>query len=56
MSNFASFISKEESKKRLDICKKCEHYKSLTKICGLCYCLVTVKVKFDIAFCPDKKW
>jgi len=56
MSKFASFVSEEESKKRLDICKKCEHYKHITKICGLCYCLVSIKVKFDMFECPDKKW
>lgn len=56
MEIFAQIIPQEQSNRRLDICKKCEYFRELTKICKLCHCIIPLKVKFDLAECPDKRW
>lgn len=48
------FASKEESKRRLDICKACP--KKKLNICTGCGCFIPMKVKVNISDCPDGKW
>ena len=48
------FASKEESKRRLDICKTCPMKK--LNICTACGCIIPMKVKLNIADCPQDKW
>lgn len=52
----------------MSICKACEHYKSSTRSCGtlgigttigdveLCGCVMPIKTKLKIAYCPLGKW
>ena len=49
------FVTKDEVSERLDICKKCEEFKSI-KVCGICNCYMPVKVVFAAASCPKEKW
>lgn len=50
------FVSKEIAKKRFEICKSCDKFKSLLSRCGECGCLMTMKVKFSSSSCPLNKW
>lgn len=43
------------AKQRYDICKGCENLTSL-KFCSKCGCFMPLKVRFDGASCPAKKW
>tara|TARA_B100000809_G_C14884942_1_gene440587 strand:+ start:317 stop:604 length:288 start_codon:yes stop_codon:yes gene_type:complete len=54
-------LSAEETKKRLDICEACEHFKIdvLGKDfarCDVCGCFMQVKAKFAGLSCPIGKW
>ena len=43
----------EVSKKRLAICKSCENFNTLTKICKICKCFMPAKTKWLSEVCPD---
>ena len=45
----------ELSKKRLEICEKCEHFTE-AKICGKCGCFLPLKTRFEMFKCPLNKW
>lgn len=48
--------SEEKQKERMDICKQCPDFMKLTKQCKQCGCVMTGKVKLEIAECPLGKW
>jgi hypothetical protein len=41
---------------RLDICKTCDRYISLTHQCKECGCIMNAKTKLPNASCPLGKW
>lgn len=49
-------LSAEESEVRLDICKSCEHYISLTTQCKKCGCVMKLKTALPFSECPIGKW
>jgi hypothetical protein len=44
------------AKERLETCKGCEHYISLTSQCKKCGCVMFAKTKLPNAECPIGKW
>jgi hypothetical protein len=51
------FVQKEESDKRLEVCKKCEHYKDTpVKYCEECGCVLKLKIHMKGVKCPIQKW
>ena len=44
----------EEVKRRLEICRTCEHFTGTT--CRLCGCLLKFKTKLETEACPIGKW
>jgi hypothetical protein len=52
-------LTQSFAEKRLAVCKSCDEYgKSLPKVCGVCGCLMPLKVKLKRFQCPDNppKW
>ena len=47
---------KERARKRLSTCRECEHYKPITRRCGVCGCFVEVKARIPYFQCPEGKW
>lgn len=52
----AILADKQEAEKRYDICKKCDHFRKLTKTCDICNCLMFAKTKLENSNCPIGKW
>lgn len=46
----------EVAAKRLDTCKQCPKYITLTTQCGVCKCFMPFKTKVENATCPEGKW
>jgi len=44
------------SNARYEICKGCPELTKATKQCKKCGCLMTLKVKLELAACPIGKW
>lgn len=49
-------LSKEESKKRLDICISCDKFFKPTGQCKECGCFMALKTQIAHAVCPLNKW
>ena len=49
------FSSKEQAKKRYEICKSCEDFSPI-KTCKKCGCFMPAKVRIANASCPVRKW
>lgn len=47
---------KEEAKKRLEICGKCDRYNATTTQCKECGCFMIAKSLLPYSECPLKKW
>ncbi len=45
-----------EAEKRLDICKGCEFFDSLSQRCSKCGCYLSVKTYLKAEHCPINKW
>ena len=45
-----------EHARRLAICESCEHLQRPKYRCGLCGCLMKVKVLLPKQKCPDNRW
>jgi hypothetical protein len=43
-----------ETRRRLGICKRCEHFDRGR--CGLCGCFSEIKARLKVADCPDGRW
>jgi len=41
---------------RLEICANCTDYKPAAKRCGVCNCILPLKVKAPHQRCPINKW
>ena len=52
------FADKDTRKMRLDICRKCPKYISLTGNCRICGCFMRVKTSIAKLSCPDnpQRW
>lgn len=55
MSNQKFFVAKSVAEERYAICKYCPRFTAM-KICGICNCIMPLKVKFAKAACPAGKW
>jgi hypothetical protein len=51
-----NFISKEQYKKRIEICTTCEHFNPNLNKCNLCKCFLLLKALLKEQECPEKKW
>jgi predicted transcriptional regulator YdeE len=50
------FVSNKIYKKRIDICKSCEHYFKITGQCKKCLCFMKIKTRISAMECPEQKW
>lgn len=50
------FAPKEIQLQRLDICRQCSEYQHDSGKCGVCSCVMEVKVKLGFMGCPLKKF
>ena len=52
------FVSDEEAKARMKICKSCENFIPLTAQCKICFCFLEAKTKLVGFTCADTppKW
>ena len=48
--------TKEVREHRLELCKACTHFISLTSQCRKCGCIMPLKTKLKDAVCPIGKW
>jgi len=46
----------ETYKKRIQICKKCEHFRKWSQQCKLCGCFMFLKGRLLNQSCPINKW
>jgi hypothetical protein len=46
----------EYAKERYVICKSCEYFDNLFKLCKKCGCFMPVKTQFKRFSCPIEKW
>jgi hypothetical protein len=44
------------AKERYSICKSCDQFNHLLKLCGYCHCFMPVKTQFKVFSCPMQKW
>tara|TARA_R110001583_G_C5527093_1_gene398197 strand:+ start:17 stop:418 length:402 start_codon:yes stop_codon:yes gene_type:complete len=50
------FVKDDVYKERLDICRSCEYFFSLTGQCKRCLCFMRIKAKIGHQECPQKYW
>jgi|TARA_R110002020_G_scaffold346179_1_gene560039 hypothetical protein len=51
-----AFLTDKEINKRMDICKVCEHYGEITRLCKKCGCFLPLKTVIKKWKCPIGKW
>ena len=51
-----NLLADEESNSRLDICRECPEFISLTTQCKKCGCVMKGKTRLANATCPLGKW
>lgn len=56
LNGTVEYVTREEKKRRLDICLSCEHLKKLARQCSLCGCFIDMKTKYTESECPGEKW
>lgn len=44
------------AKERYAICKECDAFSNIVKVCGECYCFMPAKVLLKDMECPVGKW
>ena len=49
-------VSRQTAQERLDICRNCPSFVSLTTQCQECGCFMKMKTKLPNATCPLGKW
>lgn len=49
-------IDSELYKKRLQVCKTCEHFIKISQQCKICMCIMPLKAKIKSSTCPKGKW
>ena len=52
----SEFTKPEIAKERLDICKSCPKFLSITQQCKLCFCIMPAKTILAAASCPIGNW
>jgi len=52
----SEFTKPEIARERLDICKTCPNFLSITKQCKICFCIMPAKTILAAASCPIGKW
>jgi len=45
-----------ETKRRIDICEKCEKLWATFKVCSVCKCPIKTKTQLQASTCPIGKW
>jgi hypothetical protein len=50
------YVSEDAATSRLDMCKICPEYLSITSQCKKCGCIMPLKTKIANATCPMGKW
>lgn len=50
------YVTADEAKARLDMCKGCERFVKNTQQCLECGCFMNLKTKLKLATCPLHKW
>jgi hypothetical protein len=48
-------VDKEEYKRRLSICEKCDK-RNMLNMCKECGCFIAAKAKLAMSSCPLEKW
>ena len=48
--------TEELKEKRMEICRNCEFFISLTQQCKKCGCIMPAKTMLADAYCPIHKW
>lgn len=56
LSKIADVADEELAEKRMDICRQCPFYLSMTHQCKKCGCIMNLKTKIRDAKCPIGKW
>lgn len=56
LSKIADVADDKLADQRLNICKECPFYISLTHQCKKCGCIMNLKTKLKDAKCPVGKW
>lgn len=56
MTNYAIFTSKEEYHRRYEICKTCDSFNDVLKLCLECACFMPAKCKLSESACPKNLW
>lgn len=49
----ATHVTKDVKDFRLKICSDCEHFKRISRQCGICSCFLDVKTIYADSECPD---
>lgn len=50
------FVSDDEQKRRMEICKACDHYSAEDVRCRECGCFLKQKTSLNASKCPLNKW
>ncbi len=50
------YMTSDESEKRIEICRSCEHLIPSIMQCKKCGCLMKFKTRIKTARCPVDKW
>jgi rRNA maturation protein Nop10 len=49
-------VGESVKESRMEICRECEFFTSLTQTCKKCGCIMPAKAGLPHAFCPIHKW
>jgi hypothetical protein len=49
-------VTEDLKEKRMEICRNCEFFISITQQCKKCGCIMPAKTVLADAFCPVHKW
>ena len=50
------FVNEAEYNIRYNICKSCNEFENLLKLCKKCGCFMPAKCKLNISTCPNNLW
>lgn len=49
-------VKEEIAERRMEICRNCEFFISMTQQCKKCGCIMPAKTKLPNSECPEHKW
>jgi hypothetical protein len=52
----SGITDEKTSEERMEICKKCDSFVQMFKLCKECGCFMPIKVTFEKMKCPINKW